>query len=130
MDLPRRIPPPSVSDHLDQARDNVALHEMLLSEPSGRFLDWAVVALFYAALHLVEAHARHSRHDLGDNHKEVRDYIDRHLASIRRQYRDLFDASRDARYLCWNPPVDEVRRLRAIEYSHVQAQLRNRGVSV
>jgi hypothetical protein len=119
---------PTAQRHLDQARRNYRCYERLRLD--GEFLDWAVTALFYTALHLVLAHAAQHGHSLTDDHGAIRRYVDRYLVSIRRTYRELFDASRDTRYLGLIPDAAAVGKYHDGQYRQIETQLRNRGVSL
>jgi hypothetical protein len=111
--------------HLDQARRNFEVFGEL--RVTGR-TDWACTALFYTALHLVSAHAALNGRRLGDNHGEVRTYIDQKLVSIKRPYKRLFDHSRDTRYDFARPTDDELQGLLDGDFGNVKSQLANRGV--
>lgn len=54
---------PEAGAHLEQARHNLSLYEKLRDE--GCYPDWAVTALFYSALHLVDAQAAQYEYPLG-----------------------------------------------------------------
>jgi hypothetical protein len=87
----------NLSDHKLKAANNEALAASLPDQ----FVDWAVVALFYAAVHYVEAHlAKHAPPVHSANH----DKRDNNIASSRvlkplwKNYRELKNQSRLARY--------------------------------
>ena len=119
---------PSEEQHLRQARRAYECYEHLVND--GQFLEWAVTALFYAALHLVLAHATREGHTLSEDHTAIRRYLDRHLTSIQSTYRTLFDASRDTRYRCVLPDVARVQRLHDGPFQQIVGQLRRRGISL
>lgn len=55
---------PTPEDHLDQARRNLALAEYLLRQHGSNptYVQWAVAAIFYCAVHCIQAHlVRHGR---------------------------------------------------------------------
>lgn len=55
---------PTPDDHLDQARRNLKLAEDLLREHGAdpTYVQWAVTAIFYCAVHCIQAHLmRHGR---------------------------------------------------------------------
>ena len=60
---------------------------------------WAVVLLFYSALHLVEAYkCIHHPGRAFKNHEERLDYVFDELFSINMYYRTLYSMSRSVRY--------------------------------
>ncbi len=84
---------------------------------------WAPTALFYSALHLVDAwfigmgHIRPHRH-------EVRSPLVRsELPQIWASYRELDSASRDARYEMTFPNTERLRRLEENCYEKLRAVL-------
>ena len=86
---------PTKSEHREKASQN----EFFVSSLGNPFWDWAVVGVFYAALHYVEAYLAtkniHSgSHPLRDSHVQR----DPSLRAIYAKYRELKDESRDARY--------------------------------
>jgi hypothetical protein len=54
--MPTQDPDAStIEGHLEKARRNYVLYTQLA--PSTEYRDWAITHLFYAAIHLVQAHA-------------------------------------------------------------------------
>ena len=89
---------PDQQKHLAQAQHNEELYHHL-SGTTPRFIDWQITALFYAALHYVDAYlARFSIHP--SSHEERSMWMGREsiLKTIYTAYRDLQNRSRDARY--------------------------------
>src|SRR5690242_11659410 len=88
---------PEAAAHLVQARHDYALYQEL--KDRGQYLDWAVTALFYTALHLVEA-CLVEKHRLGGEkiHKQRDSAIYAHLRPIYSQYDLLHTRSTWARY--------------------------------
>ena len=86
-------------DHLDRANLNLELAADLLETFGQKYYDWTVTVLFYVAVHLIEAKLAcndvHSGH-----HKERKKSMqrDRVLNAVMREYNDLYNRSRDARY--------------------------------
>ncbi len=102
----------SVVEHLAQARHNEAFLASL-DLPTTPYLDWAVTAIFYAALHYLRGLlARHHVTNIS-RYGEMDTAFDR-LAVLRGNpgiyidYRQLKDDSRAARYNMWRPPYGEV----------------------
>jgi hypothetical protein len=88
---------PNPTEHKTKAEHN----EFLVSTLQNPFWDWAVIAIFYAALQYVEAYlskkvpAVHSpNHAARDSHVQN----DASLRTIYVDYRELKTESRDARY--------------------------------
>lgn len=90
---------PRASEHLTRAENNLRFAESfdLKSTP---FLDWVVVAYFYAALHLVDALLCQMEDLHPPNHEERNRCVKEksYLRAIRTQYRSLKDHADDARY--------------------------------
>jgi len=94
---------PNEAEHTQLALHNIQVIDYLLDEP--KFCDWAAIAIFYTALHIVEAvffyDKRHSGMRHGYNH-ETRECILKGTKSyhnIWEHYRPLQSASVKARYL-------------------------------
>ena len=65
----------SVEEHVEKARHNLAfLDRMELT--SDDFADWAIVALFYAALHFVRAALHIRNEDHGTSHSKAQAAVD------------------------------------------------------
>ncbi|MBI2321452.1 MAG: hypothetical protein HYU88_05020 [Chloroflexi bacterium] len=90
---------PGWKRHLDQANQNLSLADSLRT---GQFPQWAVVATFYAALHLVDAYldrkVGYHPGNHGDRLKQFSRISD--LKPLWTDYREMLDRSRDARYNC------------------------------
>lgn len=90
---------PNRDDHLAQAVHNRAFYDSINRE---LYTDWAIIVIFYAALHYIDAFLatvpyppiHPGRHDVRDN--SVRDLAQ--LRPIYSEYRTLKDQSRTARY--------------------------------
>src|SRR5207249_405366 len=107
---------------------NYRLYQDLLN--GGQYLEWAVIALFYAALQLVDAHATQNGRSLSVDHVERRRYVRDRLRSIWYQYGNLENASRECRYELRQPSEAEVLRFHDRDFKHIEAQLRNRGIGL
>jgi len=114
----------TVDDHRQQAQENIALSDSL--HQSGQNLDWAVVVLFYAALHYIDAYLLpRDPTDHDERNGYIRDCA--FLKEIWKHYRVLAERSQDARYECWDPSDAEVGTYRTQHYdvieSHILARL-------
>ena len=124
---------PLAQQHLERARRNFAAYQRL--RDGGADLDWAIVALFYTALHLVQAYfveSATSGFDIPRDHEQRRDRILLKLLPIFHDYRRLQTASHDLRYDpdCAPPSIDEVRRLEEQPMARIGAELRARGITL
>ena len=103
---------PDSAAHIAQAATNEALSQQLETS----YPEWAVTALFYAALHYVQAYffdnaasmqpqhyLTHGRRDQG---------VAQRLQSLHGGYLTLEDASQDARYECMVFATVDVQELR------------------
>jgi len=112
--LPAKLLPARVSrPHLKEAHTNYQRYQRFLTEPEN--FDWAIVLLFYSALHLVQAHAiSKAKADASVIRPESqfdRDrYVANHLGSIVYEYTALRNASEDARYNLVKRPVAEIQQ--------------------
>lgn len=86
------------NSHLNKARHNHAfIAAFNLKETE--FLDWAVVAIFYSALHWIDAYlAAKGFAEYKGSHTKRKDLIDRHLSSMADDYDLLFTNGHRARY--------------------------------
>lgn len=104
--------------HMDQAQHNEELAMRLLTESPPQFLDWSVVAAFYAGLHYFEAAlfrktGQHGEATKDSPHKNRDRLMQAHFPQCRKPYRKLFNNSIIARYKCTRSyfTVPEVNRL-------------------
>jgi hypothetical protein len=90
---------PTTSEHIDRAKQNLRFAESfdLKTTP---YLDWAIAAYFYAALHLVDALLWKNDSFNPANHEQRRDAVKSkwYLRGIKDEYRSLKDHSEEARY--------------------------------
>jgi hypothetical protein len=113
MDSNPFLAPPSKPEavrHLAQARHDYALYQELLGR--AEYLDWAVTALFYTALHLAEACLAEQFQSGGPKSHAQRDAaIYRRLRPIYPEYDHLHTRSNWARYHPQKPkPTAELLR--------------------
>ena len=89
---------PKYYEHLTRAKENERLARTL-DLTTGVGADWAIIMLFYAALHRIDAYlAGKNFHPL--NHQQRDEEIENNgsLTNIYSDYRRLKDMSREARY--------------------------------
>jgi hypothetical protein len=104
----------SPAEHEKWAKHNEDFAKWL----DGKWPQWITVALFYAALHYVDAFLRgdHGWNPTREEEKHgVRnDYLRKHFGELARPYLRLFQWGHDARYNCAaKPPVE--RAFEALE---------------
>ncbi len=116
--------------HVREAWRNYCLYERWLEqEPS-----WALVLLFYSAVHLVQAHAinlasTNPRIIVPADHLQRRRYIMERLRRIIADYGELQAASEHVRYSLVRYSREEALSYYAEEFSRVVEDLHNKGVS-
>lgn len=89
---------PTQQKHLQQAQRNEELYHYL-AHVAPAYTDWQITALFYAALHYIDAYlAGHNVHPSSHEERNGLVAIEGSLRRIYVAYRDLEDRSRDARY--------------------------------
>jgi hypothetical protein len=89
---------PNANDHIQQAQHNETFFRFV---DQSQYSDWAMTALFYAALHYIDAFLSQVGMNPGghdDRDKEVANR--KELRLIARQYFGLKNRSRNARYYC------------------------------
>jgi len=107
---------PTKEQHLHQAQHNEA-YLAAFDLARSPFLDWAVTAAFYAALHYLRALMSRLNYTNISGYGDMDKAFDR-LAILKRNpeihdsYRQLKDDSRSARYDMWRPTGGDVVELR------------------
>lgn len=127
------VPPskPEAIRHLNQARSDYRLYQEL--KQRAECLDWAVTALFYAALHLAEAALAEHFHRSGPKSHVQRDAaIYRHLRPIYTEYDQLHTRSNWARYHPQKPkPTPELlQRYETEWFARIADHLSQLGITV
>src|SRR5688572_21223907 len=113
---------PDLEIHLAQVARNEAAAGHLAS--IGEYA-WAVTCLFYAALHLVEAHLRRiGRTSQSHLSREAQMRELAELNVLRILYKDLQRLSEDGRYGCRTFSRAEFNRVRTRQYVPLSARLR------
>ena len=69
-----------------------------LCEVSLKYLDWQVVALFYATLHLVNDYFERNEHIVPENHNTRNKMVKRHLSDLKDEYNVLYGLIIRSRY--------------------------------
>lgn len=86
-----------VTRYLRQADNNVKVAGILAQARPHR-CQWAVVCLFYAGLHYVNAYLHHTTGSVPEKHRERGNKVSRLMRSVYTEYAMLKDASEEARY--------------------------------
>ena len=114
---------PGINDHLDQVKHNQRSLR-LLRWLSSFFADWLVTVQFYTALHLVDAYlATKNIHPTYHRLRGQYLFDDRQLQMVYREYQDLENLSRTARYDV-HPPTRQNLKDCASSLAVIQHHLR------
>jgi uncharacterized protein (UPF0332 family) len=115
----------NVNKHIQQAEKNERFFNNF-DLKNTHFLDWAITALFYSALHYVDAYlAKKSQHPF--NHRNRGQWLtkEQNLKYIYCDYEELKNRSEDARYKIVQFPPRFVSSLKAKEFTHVKSHIRS-----
>lgn len=119
----------TIAEHLEKARHNLAfLNTIDIDDDT--FADWAIVVLFYRALHLVSAVIHNDGRDHGSSHAERQWQVDAIFPPpTARSYRRLRSRSRVVRYEQVQSTAADFRRLLSSDFEpllrKVQSHLPN-----
>ena len=120
---------PSVSEHLKQTERNESLYRDLcrLYTSVPEYTEWEVVALFYAALHHVDAWLASSEGVHPRNHAQRNAFVRNNSAlnPISDQYARLYRLSVMARYEMGRLSLEEVRSIEINEYAAIKQHIRS-----
>jgi serine acetyltransferase len=122
---------PLAAQHLAQARRNRDLFREFAARPADR--DWALVFLFYSALHLVQAYAvQHRARPLPYDHESRKEFLANRaeLQELAETYAVFFHQSRMARYRLWVPTEGELKLAEAFYYEPIRERLAELGVVI
>lgn len=116
-------------EHIDEARSNYRRYERMIQEPED--VSWSAVMLFYSALHLIQAYARHyTPGDIPGDHEDRADYASVNFPpDIAQNYIKLDRVSRQARYHLTKFTAPEVKSLHDSAYAKIRRYLREQGIS-
>lgn len=113
-----------LAEHIAQAEKNERLYENLIGT---EFNDWAVVSLFYAALHYVDAYFV-QRIGVSPSNHSARNYLvdsSLDLTEIRQAYSDLYRLSRDVRYEIFPVSTDAAIRVKVWQFDTIRTHIRD-----
>lgn len=123
---------PATNAHIARAEENERFYKLTLTLGPQSYLHWSVAALFYSALHYVEACLHEQRTSANPRGINSEDHAARSLAirrnfpRIYQDYRTLQDRSEDARYRLVAFTEHEVKDLETHEFSSIKAFARSR----
>lgn len=100
---------PSRDEHYSKAEHNERFANSFALD-STPYLDWVVTGLFYSAIHYIDAYLAHFHSIHPDSHEDRDDKVRRYLRRINKDYRELKDDSKDARYNMRSFTPDEILR--------------------
>jgi len=103
---------PSRNDHLNKAKRNRDFADKLpKNDPT--FTGWALIALFYSALHYVNGYLARYNVRYG-SHKALEVELAKNdvLSGMYNDYMDLFDYGHNARYTMRNYSIEDFRKAR------------------
>jgi hypothetical protein len=110
------------SEHLDQAAHNFAVSGHLSASQDW---DWATIALFYSALHLVQAYFARSGIDARTHVQRERRMLGiADMGPLLLSYRWLRDQSENARYECRRFSEMEFESIRDGSYATISRRIR------
>ena len=114
---------PQLAEHIEQAEKNERLYDNLVGT---EFNDWAVVSLFYAALHYVDAYFVQRVGASPSNHNARNRLVSMtlELAGIKTRYRELYARSLDARYEIVAISEDEAKQERTTHFVPIRTHIR------
>ena len=113
----------TAAEHLAQSERNAAVAQQLAESAD---YDWAVTALFYASLHLVQAYLLRRGIRVQTHGQRIRQMMSlAELEPIVDSYRVLQTHSENARYECRNFSSSEFAAIRNGRYSQVLSHLRS-----
>jgi hypothetical protein len=117
--------------HISEAKKNFIGYKTQLKTANDK--DWAIVRLFYSALHLVQAYAVSYQAQNGGTvprtHSTREVFIANHLSEIEAEYSRLEEASRDVRYDLIVLTEAEIVEYHDDEFESMRSHLRSLGFS-
>ena len=126
-----RITLPSRDAHIERADRNATFAQSFELETTP-YLDWVVTGFFYSALHYIDACLHEHRTKRSPNgynptsHEDRTPLINKLFPSVYPPYRELKDASEDARYELKPFTAAEVRELQEQDWQAVRSFARSR----
>ena len=116
---------PDAQNHVERAERNEAFYNSFALETT-RYRDWAVTALFYSALHYVDARLDAFGIHPEDHGKRGRAVQEKFPLNLYRSYRELQGKSEDARYALIEFDSNSIRDLETRDFAAIREFVRNR----
>ena len=114
----------TIAEHLEKARHNLTFLDTM-NVTDDAFADWAIVVLFYRALHLVSAVVHGEGRDHGSSHAERQLSVDAVFAPPTAQsYRRLRSRSRIVRYESVRSTAGDFERLSRFDFEPLLQEVR------
>ena len=117
--------------HIAEAQDNYRRYKRFLQTPEDT--SWALVALFYSALHLVQAHAitkcALTHEAVPTSHNERIKYVAKHLGRVEQDYGRLEDISKAVRYDLWRSTPEENARCHDETFTRIRTHLATQNIA-
>ncbi len=111
--------------HVTKAQHNAAFLSTL-NLTDDRYADWAIVALFYTALHLVRAVLHHHSTDHGTSHPKTQHSVNAiYPPDAAMSYERLYSRSRLVRYDILLATLNDFQKLRDADFTAVAEASRN-----
>lgn len=115
---------PSTQEHLAKADRNAAFALSLPLDSQAR-IDWALIILFYAALHYVEAYlAKMGQHLRSHTARDLIVGRDSNLKKIYTEYQNLRFYGYNARYEVYGFKAEDVTQHAAKDFATIKASIR------
>jgi len=116
---------PSKQEHITKAEGNAALATSLPLDTQAR-IDWALIMLFYAAMHYIEAYlATLGQHLRSHTTRDAFVGRDPNLKTIYAEYRDLKFYGYTARYEVYAFQAEDVTNHAAKHFATIKANLQS-----
>ncbi len=125
---------PSESAHVAQAEKNERFYNAITSQDAfNDYPDWAVVALFYSALHYVDSYLGHLLRTADPDRAHPKGHRARHtvvsqlpqLAPVAPNYLELYNRSIDARYELISFSPAQVQHLARAHFEPIKRLVRD-----
>ena len=112
---------PTDVEHHKQKEHNKAFAEFVKNSGS-LYHDWAIIGLFYAAIHEIERYAFVKCQYHSMSHPVRNNFVSRALKPIWNNYRELSEMSRDIRYECYSPTSADLEKAETF-VSHIETHI-------
>lgn len=130
--MPPPVIDPEALKHIEEAKRNYERYQAFID--NSLYFDWAIVTLFYSALHLVQAFAVDSfkkgrTREVPKDHVDRDRYINSHLVEINHDYDQLKNACNDARYDLVRWTREEIEEFHDSNFMEIKKKMVRRGIT-